>query len=138
MQQHAERLAESVADEPDDGARIEKVYRKLFGRAPTADEVKAGREFLQAEAFKQYEDRKAEGAKAASAKKDPDAGDKGEPTPEEPAAESEDMPKPDGMMVGVKPDAKPSAADKEKMLPVSTFGRYLKILLSSNEFIFVS
>ncbi|MDH4064817.1 MAG: PSD1 and planctomycete cytochrome C domain-containing protein, partial [Acidobacteriota bacterium] len=31
MQQHAERLAESVADAPDDGARIEKVYRRVFG-----------------------------------------------------------------------------------------------------------
>ena len=36
MQQHAERLAERVADEPDDAARIEKVYRLVFGRAPTA------------------------------------------------------------------------------------------------------
>ena len=42
VQQHAERLAERVADEPDDRARIEKVYRIVFGRAPTADELKAG------------------------------------------------------------------------------------------------
>ena len=60
IQQHAERVAERVADESDDVARIEKVYRLLFGRAPTADELKAGRAFLQAEALKQYEDRKAE------------------------------------------------------------------------------
>ena len=59
MQQHAERLAEQVADEPDDAARIEKVYRKLFGRTPTAEETKAGRDFLQAEALKQYEERRA-------------------------------------------------------------------------------
>ena len=43
MQQHAERLAEQVADEPDDAARIEKVYRTVFGRAPTAEEIEAGR-----------------------------------------------------------------------------------------------
>jgi hypothetical protein len=42
------------------------------------------------------------------------------------------------MMAGVTPGAKTPEADKEKMRPVSTFGRYVKILLSSNEFIFVS
>ena len=35
VQQHAERVTPKVADEPDDGARIEKVYRLLFGRSPT-------------------------------------------------------------------------------------------------------
>ena len=28
--------------------------------------------------------------------------------------------------------------EKTKMLPITTFGRYVKILLSSNEFLFVS
>jgi mono/diheme cytochrome c family protein len=143
MQQHAERLADSVADEPDDTARIEKTYRKLFGRSPTADEVKAGREFLQAEAFKQYDDRKAEASKPAPAG---DASKPGEATKNAPAAddsrERDDAagtaePSPDGMMAGVTPGKTPDA-DKEKMRPVSTFGRYVKILLSSNEFIFVS
>jgi hypothetical protein len=56
------------------------------------------------------------------------------------AERARDMPEPtaDGMMAGVKPDAKAPGADKDKMLPVTTFGRYVKILLSSNEFIFVS
>jgi hypothetical protein len=145
MQQHAERLAESVAEEPDDAARIEKVYRKLFGRAPTAEEVKAGREFLQAEAFKQYEDRKAEAAqekaKHDAATKDPTANAPASPAAAEPApgVERGDAVEPaaDGMMAGVTPGAKAPEGDKEKMLPVSTFGRYVKILLSSNEFIFV-
>ena len=68
MQQHAERLAERVADEPDDAARIEKVYRLIFGRAPTAEELKAGRDFLQAEALKQYEERRAEAEEGCRAK----------------------------------------------------------------------
>jgi len=143
MQQHAEKIAESVADEPDDAARIEKVYRKLFGRGPTAEEVKTGREFLQAEAFKQYDDRKAEAAKAdkkggKDGKKDTSA-DSAPPKDDDRAAGSgEEMPNPNGMMAGVKPDAKGSPSEKDKMLPVTTFGRYVKILLSSNEFIFVS
>src|SRR5262245_4932825 len=137
MQQHAERLAELVADEADDAARIEKVYRRLFGRAPTAAELKAGQDFLRAEALRQYEDRRADAKKAAAAKD----------TPKEPKDtkddktdndEKDDMMAPDGMMAGVVPGAKPPDDEKQKMLPVTTFGRYVKVLLSSNEFLFVS
>ncbi len=141
MQQHAERLAEQVADEPDDTARIDKVYRKLFGRAPTADETRAGRDFLQAEALKQYEERRAKAKMppdknaAAEEAADKDAADTGADADAIAIA----MGVPDaGMMAGVVPGAKTSEDDKKKMLPVSTFGRYVKILMSSNEFLFVS
>jgi Protein of unknown function (DUF1553) len=137
VQQHAERIAEQVADEPDDPARIEKVYRRLFGRSPTAEEVKAGREFLQAEALKQHDERRAAAAKAEKAPPAP------EPEPADPAAEgsaTEDpaAPPADGMMAGVVPGAKGRDDEKSKMRPITTFGRYVKILLSSNEFLFVS
>jgi hypothetical protein len=137
MQQHAERLAEKLATEPDDAARIAKAYREIFGRAPTAAEVAAGQEFLRAEALKQYEDRKAELArKNEEMKAKPKDGDAaGAATPATADDEKkEEMP---GMMAGVTPGAK-SGEPAEKMLPVTTFGRYLKVLLSSNEFLFVS
>lgn len=130
MQQHAERIAEQVADEPDDAARIAKVYRKLFGRVPTAAETKAGRDFLQAEALKQYEERR------AKAKMPPE-----KDAPADTAADTDapaDGPPADGMMAGAKPGATSPESEKKKMLPVSTFGRYVKILMSSNEFLFVS
>jgi mono/diheme cytochrome c family protein len=142
VQQHAERLAERVADEADDGRRIEKVYRLLFGRAPTAAEVTAGRDFLKAEALRQYDDRRAEAAKAARMPADGKPMDAAEKT-EKPAADPEgDVMPPadplvaDMMMAGVTPGATP-APEKEKMLPITTFGRYVKVLLSSNEFLFV-
>jgi hypothetical protein len=47
-------------------------------------------------------------------------------------------PQADGMMAGVSPGVKAADDEKKKMLPVSTFGRYVKVLLSSNEFLFVS
>jgi hypothetical protein len=134
MQQHAERLAELVADEPDDAARIEKVYLRIFGRRPTADEVKAGREFLQAEALKQYEERRAK----AKMPPDKDATAKDAPADSDASDADAQAPPADGMMAGVTPGAKPPDDEKKKMLPVSTFGRYVKILLSSNEFLFVS
>jgi hypothetical protein len=42
----------------------------------------------------------------------------------------------EGMMAGVTgPPADPK--DKKEMLPVTPLGRYLKVLLSSSEFLFV-
>ena len=134
IQQHAERLAERVADLPDDAARIEKVYRLLFGRVPTADELKAANAFLQAEALKQYDDRKAE-AKIAPGMTRPEAAPKQDTHT---AASEEPAPPADGMMAGVSPGVKTADDEKKKMLPVTTFGRYIKVLLSSNEFLFVS
>ncbi|HXG88861.1 MAG TPA: PSD1 and planctomycete cytochrome C domain-containing protein [Vicinamibacterales bacterium] len=136
MQQHAERLAEKVADETDDAARIEKAYKMILGRAPTAAEVKIGRDFLQAEAIKQYQERRADVAKAEKEKAEKDKAGTASSAPASDTSAGADEPMP-GMMSGVTPGAKPGPAT-EKMLPVTTFGRYLKILLSSNEFIFVS
>ena len=142
MQQQAEHLAERVAAEPTDDARIQKAYRLIFGRAATPAELTAGHDFLASEPMRQYEDKKVEAEKARleaakkdDAKKDDGKNDAAAETPKPaapPAAESAD-----GMMAGVKPGAD-GAGDAAKKLPVTTFGRYLKLLLSSNEFIFVS
>ena len=133
MQQHAEKLAERVNPEPTDRARIQKVYRLIFGRAPTAAELQAGLDFLATEPMKQYEDRKAE-EKKAEEKKTADktmgeAKDAGAPAAPDAA--------PPGMMSGVTPGA-PAGIPADKKLPVTPFGRYVKILLSSNEFLFVN
>ena len=47
-------------------------------------------------------------------------------------------PQADGMMAGVVPGAQDRDDEKKKLLPVTPFGRYVKVLLSSNEFLFVS
>ena len=46
-------------------------------------------------------------------------------------------PKADGMMAGVVPGAG-KGESKKKLLPVTPWGRYLKVLLSSSEFLFVN
>jgi mono/diheme cytochrome c family protein len=133
MQQQAERLAERVASEPTDEARIRKAYRLIYGRAATPAEVTAGREFLASEPMRQFEDKKAEAekAKADAAMKDT------KEAPSDAAKPAAAPPVPaDGMMAGVKPGAG-GETDASKKLPVTTFGRYLKLLLSSNEFIFI-
>ncbi len=159
MQQQAERLAERVIAEPTDVARINKAYRLIFGRTPTADEVKAGVDFLEAEPMRQYEERKAKELKDAKDAEDAAAARKaamapGSPPGAKPAAATPvatpvtpapppavplvvpPAPPGDGMMAGVVPGA-PGVKD-EKKKPVTAFGRYLKILLSSNEFLFLN
>jgi len=128
MQQHAERLAQRVIELPTDEARIQKTYRYIFGRAATPAEVAAGLAFLAAEPMKQYEDQKAAKAKAEA---DAAAGKK----PDTPSPGGPPMP-PAGMMAGVVPGPGGDSPDKEP-LPVTVFGRYVKVLLSSNEFLFV-
>jgi cytochrome c553 len=157
MQQQAERLAERVIAEPTDTARITKAYRLIYGRTPTAAELKAGLEFLEAEPMRQYEERKAKEAqdakeaeeKAAAAKKAAAM-----PTPavnagQAPANTPPGVPAPavplivppappmEGMMAGVTPPAPGTPASQAKK-PVTAFGRYVKILLSSNEFLFLN
>jgi Protein of unknown function (DUF1553)/Protein of unknown function (DUF1549)/Planctomycete cytochrome C len=133
VQQHAERLAEQVAGEADDAARITKAYRLVFGRTPTAPELQAGRDFLASEAMKQYEERRT----AAATPSTDDAAKPSMPSAERGAAADPD-PAAAGMMSGVKPGAAAPEDEKKKMLPVTAFGRYVKVLLSSNEFVFVS
>ena len=142
MQQQAERLAERVITEPTDSARIQKAYRLIFGRVPTAAELKAGQEFLDSEPMRQYEEKKAEAEKAR--KKDaegaggtedmkkPGAAAPGTPASPPPAAAV-----PDGMMSGVTPGA-PGMKDEKEKKPVTPLGRYIKVLLSSNEFLFIN
>ncbi|HYL74392.1 MAG TPA: PSD1 and planctomycete cytochrome C domain-containing protein [Bryobacteraceae bacterium] len=125
VQQQAEHLAQRVAAEPDQTARIQKAYRLVYGRAATPEEVKIGLEYLRAEPMKEYEEQK------AAKKPKPDS---------EPAdADKPDMPQefiPGGMMSGVRGRA--PAEPKKPQLPITAWGRYAKVLLSSSEFLFVN
>jgi hypothetical protein len=127
VQQQAELLAKRTAEEPTTRARIEKLYGIVFGRAPSADELNTGIEFLKTEPLRDYEERK----KAAAEKKS-----KGDPAPAppKPSPEMEGM-NPNGMLAGMAPGATPET--KKKLMPVTAWGRYAKILLSSTEFSFI-
>jgi hypothetical protein len=135
MQQHAEKLAVTLAAEPDDTARIQKAYKTIFGRDASAEEVALGQEFLRSEPMRMYEDEKAKEAKeaedakakaATSAKAGAEAGAERDRTKTPVPATPDDAA--DGMMAGVTPGAG-AGPDAAKMLPVTVFGRYLKTLL---------
>jgi mono/diheme cytochrome c family protein len=130
MQQQAEKLAEKLQAEPDNRSRVAKAYRFVLGRDPLPAELTAGVEYLAAEPLRAYEERRiAEEAKKKEIEKDP----KKAPKPPTPPADGMPM---DGMMAGVTP-AGPGAEPSKKPLPVTPLGRYVKILLSSSEFLFI-
>lgn len=126
MQQQAERLGALVASAPTDDARITELYRRIFGRTPTPEELAVGVEFLRTEPMRQYEERRAEANAPASPAPPASPASPAPPAP----------PAPDGMMAGVRPGGDPAALKDRK--PVTALGRYIKILLSSNEFLFVN
>jgi len=131
MQQQGELIARKVAPEADNTERIQKAYELIFGRAATEAEVKAGLAFLTTEPLKAYE----EGKNASKDTKDTKDTKATKPKPA--ASEADDDEKTgEGMMAGVIPGAGKKADDK-KLLPATTWGRYVKILLSSSEFLFV-
>ena len=136
MQQQAELLARRVANETDNAARIQKAYRLILGRAATDAEVKAGLSFLATEPLKTYEERRAAAKTAADGKDAKDAKDAKAAAADDERGASGKPDKDDvGMMAGVTPGS--SRKDDPKLLPPTAWGRYIKILLSSNEFLFI-
>ena len=139
MQQQGELLARRVvANEPDTRGRIRKAYRLIFGRQPTEAELAAGVEYLAQEPMRAYEERKAEAdQEGRQGRPGPRArrptGGKGGPSADEDESPRRTMG--DGMMGGVVPGA--GAKSTAKLLPVTPMGRYIKVLLSSSEFLFV-
>jgi hypothetical protein len=130
MQQQGELLARRIVSEADNTARIQKAYRLIFGRPASDAEVRAGLAFLTSEPLKQYEERKTtkDTKDTKDTKKKPLEED--DPKAEKPEAVS------DGMMAGVIPGTA-KKEDGKKLLPPTPLGRYVKILLSSSEFLFV-
>lgn len=152
VQQQAELLVRRIESEPTLEARIRKAYRLVFGRAATPEEIRLGLDYLRNEPLKEYEERKkaeeekekkkAEDEKKKAEKKEMSDKLGAAPPPlEVPSviADKADTPAmdPSGMMAGVVPGAAKSD-EKKPLLPVTHWGRYLKILLSSTEFMFIN
>jgi len=94
--------------------------------------------------LKEYEEQKAEREKKEKAEKEKaeKTGKANEPKPAVEAASAGQMAEEefseDGMMAGVGGHGKGKLEEKKPPLPVTTWGRYSKVLLSSSEFLFVN
>ena len=135
MQQQGELIARTVAPAADNTARIQKAYRLIFGRRASDVEVKAGLAYLASEPLKEYEERRAKDTKGTKDARDPKAAKKSADSDDDDDDEKPDMMS-DGMMAGVVPGAVKKDVAKP-LLPPTAWGRYVKILLSSSEFLFV-
>jgi cytochrome c553 len=58
VQLEAEALAKRVSTEPNNRARIQKVYELAYGRMPSEEEISIGLEYLHTEPLKEYEENK--------------------------------------------------------------------------------
>ncbi|HSB08844.1 MAG TPA: PSD1 and planctomycete cytochrome C domain-containing protein [Blastocatellia bacterium] len=142
VQQQAELLVRKIESEPTAEARIQKAYRLVFGRVATPEEVRLGLDYLRNEPLKEYEERKKaeeeKEKKRAEKKEMPDnqgaASDAPSAKSDQPEAPAMD---PNGMMAGVVQGAA-KGDEKKPLLPVTHWGRYLKVLLSSTEFMFIN
>ena len=58
MQLEAEELAKKVMPEPDNRARVKKMFQLVYGRDASEDEIKLGFEYIKSEPLLAYEERK--------------------------------------------------------------------------------
>jgi hypothetical protein len=168
VQLESEALYKRVAAEPDNRARIRKLYNLVYGREPKEAEIQIGLDYLKTEPIREYEESKKakDKEKAKEADKDKKPADAEQKPPEggmpATAATKPEMPKtniaeaaPDaasdmpmpadpnadmgmGMMAGVPGRRGGPAKPVEIKYEPTVWGRYAKLLLSSSEFIFIN
>ena len=125
-----------MAPEPDTQRANPEGLPDVFGRAATEAEVKAGLAFLTTEPLKAFEERKAR-TRTTRRRRTPSAKDTKKDAGADPNDSADgDEKSGDGMMAGVIPGSAKKDEGK-KLLPATPWGRYVKILLSSSEFLFV-
>jgi mono/diheme cytochrome c family protein len=163
MQIEAEELTKRFASEPDNRARIRKLYQLVYARDPSETETKLGLEYLHNEPLKEYEENKNKPSEpgAGRGRRNGDApkedvvskaeaplaeisetgtGTAGEAVAQNGDAENALMGM--GMFAGVpgmggRRGNGPGAPVEIKYDPTA-WGRYAKILLSSSEFLFIN
>jgi cytoskeletal protein RodZ len=163
VQLEAEALYKRAAAEPNNRARIRKLYSLVYGRDPKEAEIQIGLDYLRTEPLKEYEESKNKSksseqkAPAATEGSMPTATDAKPATPKTIVAPVEpdsttDTPAADDaappadpnaemgmeMMAGVPGAGRAPAKPVEIKYEPTIWGRYAKLLLSSTEFIFIN
>jgi hypothetical protein len=148
MQVESEEFAKRVAGEPDNRARIRKVYLLAYGRDPSEEEIKLGLDYLHAEPMREYEEEKNKPAEdgggrggrgggatfTGAAKPEPTEGGAGADGAPVPAVPEMGM----GMFGGMGGRGGRGGATPEVKYEPTAWGRYIKVLLSSSEFVFIN
>jgi hypothetical protein len=157
MQVESEELAKRIGGEPDNRARIRKVYLLAYGRDPSEEEIKLGLDYLHAEPMREYEEEKNKPAEdgggrggrgggplfTGAAKPEPAEGAAGADgaevtSPVDGAAPAAPEMMGMGMFGGMGGRGRGAAAPAEVKYEPTAWGRYIKVLLSSSEFVFIN
>jgi hypothetical protein len=147
MQIEAEELARRVAEEPNNRARIQKLYRLIYGREATEGEIALALEYLKSEPLVEYEEFKSQKSATNKPANDIKPTNNNEPSsaagvpPDMPAAAEEADAADAGMMAGVPGFGGRGGRTGNAAPPEYTptpLGRYAKVLLSSSEFMFIN
>lgn len=158
MQVESEQLVKRIAAEPDNRSRIRKAYLLIYGRAPTEEEIKLGLDYLHSEPMREYTEnkdkpkqddgsprhRRGEGAPVvttAAAKPAPEAIDAAADGAGGGGGANAGIGMGMGMMGGMgfggRRGQGPAPAPETQYEP-TVWGRYIKVLFSSTEFLFVN
>jgi mono/diheme cytochrome c family protein len=160
----AEEFAKRVAGEPDNRSRIRKVYLLAYGREPSEQEIKLGIDYLHEEPMREYEENKNKPAEpgaggrggrgrggmdaapiTATAKPEmPEGADGAEGVAAEGGA-APAAPMGMGMMGGMGGfggmgggRGGRGGAPAEVKYEATAWGRYIKVVLSASEFVFIN
>jgi hypothetical protein len=150
----AEEFAKRVAGEPDNRSRIRKVYQLAYGREPSEQEIKLGLDYLHEEPMREYEENKNKpedsggrggrgrgGMGPATATAKPEMPEGAEAAPVAEGAEGGAAPAAPmgmGMMGGMGGRGGRGGAAPEVKYEATAWGRYIKVLLSASEFVFIN
>jgi hypothetical protein len=154
----AEEFAKRVAGEPDNRSRIRKVYLLAYGREPSEQEIKLGIDYLHEEPMREYEENKNKpadpesggrggrgrggmGPATAAAKPETPEGAEGAPEGGAPADGEAAPAAPMGMgMMGGMGGGRGGrgGAPATVKYDATAWGRYIKVLLSASEFVFIN
>jgi hypothetical protein len=154
MQAEAEELAKRLAAEPDNRSRIKKAYQLIYSRDPSEAEIKAGVDYLHAEPMREYEENKNKPPEAGGGRGGRGAGGPATADAAKPETAATPMPEGEagagaaaaapmgmGMMGGVMPGGRGGrgpAAPPPVKYEATAWGRYLKVLFNSSEFLFIN
>jgi mono/diheme cytochrome c family protein len=152
MQVESEEMAKRVATEPDNRSRIRKVYMLAYGRDPSEEEIKLGIEYLHAEPMREYEEDKnkpaeegrggrGRGGAGLTTMTKPEQGDGAVATEAAGGGDGAAAAPPMmgmGMFGGMGGRGGRGAAPVEVKYEPTAWGRYIKVLLSSSEFVFIN
>jgi Protein of unknown function (DUF1549)/Protein of unknown function (DUF1553)/Planctomycete cytochrome C len=141
VQIESEEIAKRVTAEPNNRARVRKLYQLVYGREAAESEIAVAIDYLKNEPMKEYDEFKSRKSSSSSTAKSMDAGSEADaadvavPADEPETADA-------GMMDGVPGfggrRGQGQGAAKVPEYTVTPLGRYAKVLLSSSEFMFIN